>query len=216
MDVPLMEMDKDEAKEKKAEYTRAVEKGDYPDTPEGKAQRELDAAAAKGFTALAAGKRVLNVRAALNHAGTIDGGVQHGLPRLAIARADASHVEFRQPGPEHSPRAHFRGLFPTHAGYKRRLVEFEYEGLTWRWGEVNARFNGRWSYRAIVPTIPPAVRPKYCHLSTHCILWEADWLRAPADPCLLRHIAGDLFTVEAEWDLTEVERSLLDHALLRR
>lgn len=216
MDVPIITMDKEEAKERREEYREAVNQADYPNTLEGKRARDLDAAAAKGFAALAAGKRVINVRDALNHAGTYSSGDQHGLPRLAIARADATHVELRLGGGIQSPRPSFRGLFAANAGYRKKLVEFEYEDLTWRWDDLRTRLNGRWSFRAIVPAIPPAVRPKYVHLSTHCILWEANWVRAPADPYLLRPIAGDLFTVEAEWDLTELERSILDHAMLRR
>jgi hypothetical protein len=45
------------------------------------------------------------------------------------------------------------------------------------------------------------------------ILWEVEeWAKAPrppGDPILLRPLLGDLYTVEAHWDLTDVERLVL-------
>lgn len=33
---------------------------------------------------------------------------------------------------------------------------------------------------------------------------------APVDPALLKHIGGDLYAVVATWDLTDLERAVLD------
>ena len=65
--------------------------------------------------------------------------------------------------------------------------------------------------RAMVPPIPPALRPPY-KLGNYAILWEATWEkvpRPPGDPALLRHIGGDLYAVLAIWDLTDLERAVL-------
>jgi hypothetical protein len=69
----------------------------------------------------------------------------------------------------------------------------------------------RWTatFRAIVPTVPPLLRPRH-KLSGYTILWEADWTNeAPVDPALLKHLGGDLYAVVAVWDLTELERAVL-------
>ena len=65
--------------------------------------------------------------------------------------------------------------------------------------------------RAIVPNIPPALRPKR-GLRLYTILWEAEWSAdptAPTDPALLRRLGGDLYILLATWDLTELERAVL-------
>ena len=64
-------------------------------------------------------------------------------------------------------------------------------------------------FKAIVPTVPPRFRPS-ASLSNYHILFEAEWdMIAPRDPALLKHIGGDLYAVLAVWDLTEVERAVL-------
>ena len=67
----------------------------------------------------------------------------------------------------------------------------------------------RWRYEAIVPLIPLHLRPKHA-LGNYWILWEADWSAAPADPLLLRKLKGDLWLVLAAWELTAVERAVLE------
>lgn len=43
-----------------------------------------------------------------------------------------------------------------------------------------------------------------------------EWRRvAPADPLLLKHITGRLFAVVAQWDLTEIERAIMNAAMGR-
>jgi hypothetical protein len=215
MNVPTIEMNQEEAKQKVEEYQKAVRENKYPPTLEGKRQRELDLAAVIGFKALADGKRVINVHTALSHAGLRTDGSQEGLPRLAIARADSVAVTYRKEGGDVDPRYSFAAEFEG-GFYKKNNVRLEFRDLVWNATLTAKRFVGRWSYRAITPTIPPAVRPRYAHLSKMFILWEADWERSPVDPFLLRHLAGDLYSIEAQWDLTDLERGLLEHAMLRR
>lgn len=63
---------------------------------------------------------------------------------------------------------------------------------------------------AILPMIPPDVRPRH-HLDTYHILWEAEWRPVPpGDPYLLRRIGhSDMWVVLAAWDLTEVEKAAM-------
>ncbi|OWK42111.1 hypothetical protein FRUB_04189 [Fimbriiglobus ruber] len=64
--------------------------------------------------------------------------------------------------------------------------------------------------------IPLDVRPKPGIPENACILWEVEqWadhrldVAPDIDPYLLKHITGSLYAVIAEWDLTELERSIL-------
>ena len=61
--------------------------------------------------------------------------------------------------------------------------------------------------RALVPTIPLGFRPK--DLTRYCILWECTWQPLPGDPLLLRRLTKNLFVILAQWDLTDLERSIL-------
>lgn len=69
-------------------------------------------------------------------------------------------------------------------------------------------------WKSMVPIVPPKHRPPN-GFGTRLVLWEADdwaWEEAPPpprDPALLRHIGGDIYAVEAVWDLTELERLVL-------
>lgn len=71
-------------------------------------------------------------------------------------------------------------------------------------------YNG--AFRAMVPHVPPGLRPRHS-LDGYATLFEVEeWAKSPApprDPALLKHIGGDLYAVLATWDLTELERSVL-------
>lgn len=122
-----------------------------------------------------------------------------GLPKLAFARADRSRVLCN--------------------AYGDGRVRFDWSGRGWpRAGEtLETRFTDRIAApgsataiagSAIVPLVPIDKKPRG-QLSNFHILWEADWKAAPVDPYLLRHIAGTLYAVVAEWDLTATERAVL-------
>jgi hypothetical protein len=68
---------------------------------------------------------------------------------------------------------------------------------------------------ALIPMIPADVRPRDA-LENCYVLWEVEhWADRPIratpdrDPYLLKHLAGDLYAVIAEWDLTELERAIM-------
>jgi len=122
------------------------------------------------------------------------------LPKLAIVRADATHCYL-------DSRADGRGRMATKLAVKpsetRNFIDFA--PGTWP-GIAHAKY----FYQAMVPLIPVPLRPRRA-LENYHILFEAEWSRmVPKDPMLLRRIgAGDLWTVLAHWDLTEVERAVL-------
>jgi hypothetical protein len=69
-------------------------------------------------------------------------------------------------------------------------------------------------HRAPVPLIPPHLRPADAYRN-YFILWEVKvWQRvAPVDPLLLTHVTGHVFAVVAQWDLTPIERLVMNAAL---
>ena len=61
--------------------------------------------------------------------------------------------------------------------------------------------------------VPPGKMPRRnAAMANYVILWEAAWERTPRDPLLLRRITREYFAVEAEWELTDVERMVLETA----
>jgi hypothetical protein len=63
--------------------------------------------------------------------------------------------------------------------------------------------------KSAVPHIPANLRPKF-KLNNYHILFEVqNWEEYPVDPFLLKRVVGNLFIVIAEWELTELEASLL-------
>jgi len=76
----------------------------------------------------------------------------------------------------------------------------------------------RWfkaDYRTIVPTIPFHLRPNG-DAANYFILWEVEkWEEyrnapAPGDPLLLERIAHPIYVVVAQWDLSELEKRILE------
>jgi len=122
-------------------------------------------------------------------------GLKDGYPRLALARATWAECHFDKWRKEFSESARSQ---------RAREHWIHIPDDAWDWNVVSNR-----SARAPVPFMPPSVRPTGW-LSTYHILFEVEkWTEYPADPFLLKHITGWLFVVEAEWELTELERQLL-------
>lgn len=196
MNVPLIEMNREDALAKIDAYAAQLRR---------RADEEYSAAVA-GYRALADGKPLLNLTDAINHAGLGD----DGRPRLAIARADRRQVkvEARSWGV-----ARGQVLFDATA---RNFHQWGYMGsliisIRWRAPEIEMRTG-----YAIVPMVPADVRPNRGQLRDYFIMWEVEqWadnrirVEPDKDPYLLTHLAGDLYVVEAEWDLTPLERAIM-------
>lgn len=153
-------------------------------------RRAEDVEMRRMYKAAMKGKPIIDVAAALKATGLKD-----GYPRLALARAEWSECHFSKWQKE------FRDSFRS---MRAREHFIRIPDDSWDWNLVPGR-----DAKTAVPFMPPSVRPKR-FLNTYHILFEVEkWTEYPADPFLLKHITGWLFVVEAEWELTELERALL-------
>jgi hypothetical protein len=215
VDLSTVTMDRKEARKAFLDYRSAVRQR----------HSEEDAALMQGYRQLALGRQLISLSDTLSRAGTVDSepftdtwyrtvrtgtystssGWHTGervckLPAFAVMRADQTEcwVEtFADGSAVFTPRYEYRGRRDRVA-----LGRDTFDGL------IHAQ-----RFRAMVPPVPPALRPRR-HLRNYHILWEADWVRAvpprpPGDPALLKRIGGDLYAVLATWDLTELERLVL-------
>lgn len=188
---------------------------------------DIDAALAQGYKALASGKSLIQLGAAMDSGGFND----EGLPNLAIVRADAALVHVRVQGP--SAKTH-NGCQHGASPVVYRCESYNPGGtatvtfsdrpdpssqnthdvieLTMVYPESVPVTIDRWSaFRATVPTVPPQYRPGH-HLRNYHLLFEPVWepSRAPhRDPILLKHLREDLYAVLAAWDLTALEAAVL-------
>ena len=196
MDLAPLVIDPAEAKAKADEYRKLV-------TSERSAEDEAIAAA---YRAAARGMPLFSLKAAFEAAGTFD----DGLPRLAIVRADATQCYVRRQWGWGSGRSDDLWVFgekewPDNRGalVGRRTVQVF---LPRRSGP-----QGRGMAHTTVPLVPPRHRPNKRRIRGFHILWEVErWEPVPSrDPALVRHLRGDLWTVVAVWDLTELEMTVL-------
>lgn len=212
MDLQTIEMERPKARRAFLDYRKAVRERHNAEDEE----------IMRGYRELAAGRTLLHLSQTMSAGGVSEISWRQRandpetlrvsvLPRLAVCRA---HVRtaftdgIRQDGSLEirskeavSERNRFDRVrfgertFPTHDLY-----------------EESWQRDHRQHFRAMVPLIPPALRPK-AGLHNFHILWEAEWKihrpPAPRDPALLRHIGGDLYAVVAIWDLTDLERAVL-------
>jgi len=153
-------------------------------------RRAEDVEMRRMYKAALKGKPIIDVSAVWKSTGLKD-----GYPRLALARAEWGECHFSKWQKEF--RDNRRSL-------RARDHYIRIPDDSWDWNAIGNR-----DVFAPVPFMPPSVRPRH-YLSTYHILFEVEnWTQYPADPFLLKHITGWLFVVEAEWELTELERQLL-------
>jgi hypothetical protein len=160
------------------------------------------------YKAMALGQKVLNLNTVMLKAGALDRSKQF-LPKLAIAKASWYECYFTCAG---RVARYCSNRWDAHT--KERVdipvqaFPAEVTNCAWRSDQQFAEYPAR----AIVPSIPSFLRPSG-DLGEFCILWEADWQMAPVDPLLLKHVHGPIYTVLAQWDLTSLERSILEGRL---
>lgn len=138
------------------------------------------------------------------------------LPALAVMRADARFVYTlgvqRNGALEYQDRMNRppnfrRGRVTLAAGMFGLPEGFQAGEQIYQWASQ------AWS--AMVPIVPPKHRPTCGGLGSRFVLWEVErweWATVPpppGDPALLRHVGGDIYAVEAVWDLTELEKLVL-------
>ncbi|QDT95528.1 hypothetical protein [Gimesia aquarii] len=180
------------ARQKYAEYMKAV-----------KERHCIEYEALKNaYRELSKGNQVIDIVATMQNAG-----VDHlERPKLAIVRADAKLCWFRWTTTKRE------------AGFKKPIFSSNSD-----WHPAKSRCvvlprntfptdnDQQWRrevLRAVVPSIPPSLRPG-AKLSNYHILWEAEWETIPVDPMLLKHLGKNLYVVLAAWDLTPLEQAVL-------
>lgn len=152
------------------------------------------------YKALMKGQRLIHLPNVIR-----DGGfTKQWLPKLAITRADATQCVFyagRQPRFEARP---WTNGSPSPITINTPMLPGEVLDSDWR--TRNSHPN---QATAIVPTVPPNLRPD--DLSQYHILWEAEWtFKAPEDPILLSRVNDTMYAVVAQWDLTPLEMRILE------
>jgi hypothetical protein len=175
----------------------------------------------ESYRAMAKGQRIINVANAIRGA-ALD--LEKYLPVLAIARADwvNCHLRFDTSPPfnnvvfSESPwlNTNWRSNAAKRYIDPKKVIPFmssifgaELTNAEWRKGRNLPVAN---TQRAVVPTIPVHLRPAG-DLSEYFILFEAEWDKhAPPDPLLLKHVGGHMYSVLAQWDLTDVEKAVLE------
>lgn len=205
-----MQIDRAEAREKLDEYRTALQRRHSQAV-----EREYDAIV-KGYEELAKGTPLINARQAIRDAGWR----ADGRPALAICRADQKQCRW------HITRSSRRWDSATSERTGRWApMEWEFVGVLQRWDRQRA---GSICFRipdvkteppvtprdgmAMVPLVPPDVIPaRGLDFKRHYILWEVEnWDAAPpVDPMLLKPIGGDLYAVIGQWELTDLERSII-------
>ena len=169
--------------------------------------------------ALSQGRTILSVNKAME----IGGVKPNGHPTLAIANAaarwtwfirDAERIVDRGPDDQWNHAAcAFVSTTAINPGLKASTkVNYWDAHNVFRF--VATHFPVRMIEERIAARVPvvPANRLPPLPLERYCILWEADWQRAPKDPLLLKRITREWYSVEAEWDLTSIERLVLEMA----
>lgn len=175
-----------------------------------------DAAILRGLRALAKGRPVIDLPAVIRAGGVHE---HDGLPRLGVATSSHEFVWVER---DTDGRVAFLPMQPRDLSSRRRrdvyrmpvgtLPEAEWASVAHR--KVGWRHLHPWSgaFRAMVPLVPPALRPAHS-LDGYATLFEVDrWEPDPAppvDPALLKHLGGDLYVVLGTWDQTPLERAVL-------
>jgi hypothetical protein len=166
----------------------------------------IDREVQRAYQLLAQGRLVIKALESIKLAGLN----AQGLPKLAIAPADAKQVECRVAANgsvtlDARVWRSYRSMDSQNLIAQRAYFNFPastFPAAQAQWGTRQAR--------AIVPVVPIVHRPQR-GLANYHVLFEAEWTKAvPVDPMLLRRIGkADLWAVLAMWDLTEVERAVL-------
>jgi len=190
MQLDTIEIDQDEAKARLNEYTESLKHD----------RNSEDEAIVRAYRAAARGMPIIRLSEVIHAGGYFD----DGLPRLAIARADALRCWVRDDWA--------RGGQTTFI--YRDEADAENRGALVGKYTVRVEVPVRRPYvsgSTMVPVIPPRYRPNRFRIRGFHLLWEVEkWTpEPPRDPALVKHIGGDLWSVHAVWDLTELERAVL-------
>lgn len=226
MNLSTVEIPRAGARQRAAEYMRAARSISDPDRA-----REFEEIA-RAYRAAAAGDvALISLSATIRAGGTmprtlIENGRwireegrhervrrEYLLPHLAVCRWDAAYCYTL--GVEQSGGVRFIDSIGRTWRYRAGMIDvaagFDLGGYT---AARPVAGDTRAAWTAMVPLVPPQHRPTR-GMGNRLVLWEVDkwdWQTVPAppgDPALLRAIGGDLYAVEAVWDLTPLEQAVL-------
>lgn len=206
LEAATIKMDRDTARKNFLEYRAAVRERHNAE----------DAQIMRGYQAMSQGKQLIRLTEVI-----VAGGIhQSGLPRLAVAQSDTPWVYVRR---TQSGQVEFSPRLWNDGRHRKGINRFPENTLP-RWSCITLGCDQTQPYykhkhpedgtgmRAMVPNVPPALRPAHS-LANYLTLFEVDkWERIPrppGDPALLKHVGGDLYAVLAVWLLTPLEQAVL-------
>lgn len=170
-----------------------------------KDETAMDAEIRQAYRLIGQGKMIIRALASIVAAGL----KEDGTPKLAICNANERRCRLIQ---ERDGRAIMHRDNGRRVNWTDKTNVFRFPTGTFPFTPTQQYEHTRY-LTAIVPMIPPHLRPRKAIESYH-ILWEAEWSKiVPVDPMLLRRITGDMWLVVAAWDLTDVERAAMAHRL---
>lgn len=148
--------------------------------------------------------RVITLSAAFRQAGLND----LDQPRIAVAQGDWTKVFCTRYGWNggNSDASVFGYRFTRDNRWRNKLLS---DTVALRPGSYD-RVPTEKTLSTTVPHVPANIRPTF-HLRNYHILFEVEkWtVEMPVDPFLLKHVTGDTYAVIAEWELTDLEASIL-------
>ncbi len=233
MQVPTIEVDRDQARKRVEEFTARRRRK----------LTEMDRALFRGYKALAEGLTLIDVNQAIKQGGHFE---KNYCPKLAIARSDLQRVYFDHRFAYEDNRKALHGgrycawrwsqtekgeiykqIVATSEASEKSVIDVaEESGLQIQLEpgaiespEEERKNSKRWFksyYSSIVPAIPFHLRPNG-DADKYFILWEVEkWeeyqaVRAPGDPLLLERIAHPIYVVVAQWDLSDLEKRILEN-----
>lgn len=226
MELSTVEIPRAGARERAAEYSRAAkttsnprERREFEDIARAYriAARDDVALIALTPTIATGGTQVrTHIVAGLRDGQRVERREHYLLPRLAVCTPHSAFCYTR--GVQRNGSVEFIDSLGRDFRYRKGVIDlavgFELpEGF-----QQGSSLRGSWhrtgAWRAMVPIVPPKHRPER-GFGNRLILWEADdWTWdtppiPPGDPALLRPVGGDIYAVEAVWDLTQLEQLVL-------
>lgn len=216
MQVPELELSKEQAKEELRALKKAIKK-EYLDKRNAMVRDML-----KVYGHFKHGGKIIDIYEAFKKAGLKK---KSALPRIAIVVATAKMCYLYK-----RPRG--AGIFSDHRktrSWDIRAVktrgDIEFPSNTFKWRFVEGRTEGSSMYayaephnvKTVAPIIPakilasPQVRAKLSnyHIIFEVETWEKARLRPPRDPILVKMLTPNLAGILGTWDLTPLERAII-------
>jgi hypothetical protein len=125
-------------------------------------------------------------------------------PKLAIAKADSKYITFVKQDRKRGYFSEYKNKDSVCLPENTFTVDFPRVPNS-NWNFINERIRTR------VPIVTANKLPTKGNLKDYYILWEVDsWENVPKDPFLLKRISNNLFVIISSWNLTKLERALIN------